>query len=97
MSNSLKDTVEAFAVTQALKYIDRSPQEAFPKLMDWADRLDRDNNYLSQRTLIRQVLSDPDSNWMRLVNSLWTDVDPEVRKVFFRNFIVNATLLGTRR
>jgi hypothetical protein len=42
-------------------------------------------------------MEQPDSNWMRLINSLWTDIDSEVRKVFFRNFIVNASLLGSRK
>ncbi len=93
MSNSIKDSVQAFAINQVLKYIDSKPQEAFPKLMDWADQFDKDNLYLSHRQAIRKIMDDPDSNWMRLINSFWTDIDPEVRKVFFRNFIVNASLL----
>ena len=38
MSNSIKDSVQAFAVNQVLKYVDSNPQEAFPKLLDWADK-----------------------------------------------------------
>ena len=97
MSNSIKDSVQAFAVNQVLKYVDSNPQEAFPKLLDWADKFDKDNLYLTQRQQIRKVMEQPDSNWMRLINSLWTDIDSEVRKVFFRNFIVNASLLGSRK
>jgi MoaA/NifB/PqqE/SkfB family radical SAM enzyme len=97
MSNSIKDSVQAFAINQVLKYIDSKPQEAFPKLLDWADQFDKDNLYLAQRQAIRKIMDDPDSNWMRLINSFWTDIDPEVRKVFFRNFIVNASLLGSRK
>ena len=89
MSNSIKDSAQAFAVNQVLKYVDSNPQEAFPKLLDWADKFDKDNLYLTQRQQIRKVMEQPDSNWMRLINSLWTDIDSEVRKVFFRNFIVN--------
>ena len=97
MSNSIKDSAQAFAVNQVLKYVDSNPQEAFPKLLDWADKFDKDNLYLTQRQHIRKVMEQPDSNWMRLINSLWTDIDSEVRKVFFRNFIVNASLLGSRK
>jgi hypothetical protein len=97
MSNSIKDSAQAFAVNQVLKYVDSNPQEAFPKLLDWADKFDKDNLYLTQRQQIRKVMEQPDSNWMRLINSLWTDIDSEVRKVFFRNFIVNASLLGSRK
>ena len=90
MSNSIKDSAQAFAVNQVLKYVDSNPQEAFPKLLDWADKFDKDNLYLTQRQQIRKVMEQPDSNWMRLINSLWTDIDSEVRKVFFRNFIVQC-------
>ena len=86
MSNSIKDSAQAFAVNQVLKYVDSNPQEAFPKLLDWADKFDKDNLYLTQRQQIRKVMEQPDSNWMRLINSLWTDIDSEVRKVFFRKF-----------
>ena len=46
MSNSIKDSAQAFAVNQVLKYVDSNPQEAFPKLLDWADKFDKDNLYL---------------------------------------------------
>ena len=72
MSNSIKDSAQAFAVNQVLKYVDSNPQEAFPKLLDWADKFDKDNLYLTQRQQIRKVMEQPDSNWMRLINSLWT-------------------------
>ena len=97
MSNSVKDNVQAFAVKKALQYIDRNPQEALPKLLSWADQFDKDDLYLSQRKQFHKILSDPDNNWMKLIHSLWTDIDPEVRKVFFRNFIVNASLMGSRK
>ena len=69
MSNSIKDSAQAFAVNQVLKYVDSNPQEAFPKLLDWADKFDKDNLYLTQRQQIRKVMEQPDSNWMRLINS----------------------------
>lgn len=97
MSNSIKNSMQNFAVNQALKYIDSNLQEAFPKLLSWADQFDKDNLYLTQREQFRKVLNDPDNNWMQLINSLWNDIDSEVRKVFFRNFIVNACLMGSRK
>ena len=33
MSNSIKDSAQAFAVNQVLKYVDSNPQEAFPKFV----------------------------------------------------------------
>ena len=69
MSNFIKDSAQVFAVNQMLKYIDRDPQEAFPKLLDWADQFDKDNLYLTQRQTIRKIIENPDNNWMHLINS----------------------------
>lgn len=54
MSNSIKDSAQAFAVNQVLKYVDSNPQEAFPKLLDWADKFDK---AISERTTIKNRYS----------------------------------------
>ena len=45
MGQSMKETVQNFAVSQALKYLDNNPQEAFPKILAWADQFDKDDLY----------------------------------------------------
>ena len=90
MSNSIKDSVQAFAINQVLKYIDSKPQEAFPKLLDWADQFDKDNLYLAQRQAIRKIMDDPDSNWMRLINSFWTYINAQGGKKRTRTAWQNA-------
>ncbi|NLB10803.1 MAG: radical SAM protein, partial [Clostridiaceae bacterium] len=36
----------------------------------------------------------PDNNWYRLVHSLCDDIDSDVRKKLFENFIINSFLIG---
>ena len=36
----LKENVGAFAVKQALSYMDKDPEKNLPKLLDWFDKLD---------------------------------------------------------
>lgn len=90
----MKENIEVFAIKQALAYVGENPEENLPKLMDWADRFDRKDEFLSMRNIFRNILKNPSSNWYQLIMSLWTDIDPEVRKTFFENFIVNTALLG---
>ena len=40
------------------------------------------------------MVNGPDSNWFRLICSLWEDVDSEVLRKFFSNFIINANFYG---
>lgn len=91
---TMKENMQAFAVKQILKYLDEDPDKSLPKLLAWADKFDRDDRFLSQRNVFRNIINNHDNNWYQLMKSLWTDIDPEVRKVFFENFIVNTSLVG---
>lgn len=82
---------------QILKYLEEDPDKSLPKLMAWADKFDKENRFPSQRKVLRDIISNPDNNWYQLMKSLWTDIDPEVRKVFFENFFVNTSLIGYGR
>ena len=90
MSMSVK--MANFGVKQAYKYLEKDPQQNLPKLMEMMDKILPKDLYASQRRVFRQVLADPESNWMRLINSIWEDIDNGIIKNFFENFIVNANL-----
>ncbi len=94
---AFKENVGAFAVKQALSYLDKDPEKNLPKLLDWFDWFDRNDTLKNQRDLIRGVVMDKDNNWHKLVMSLWEDIDPGVRNRFFENFIINGCLLGYQR
>ena len=52
------------------------------------------NSFPDQRAAFRKVIESPDNNWYRLIRSMWTDIDGEVRKTFFENFMLNGNLIG---
>lgn len=93
MSNSIKETMQAFAIHQALNYLEGNPDENIPKLMALTDKLLPDGWYGGQRTAIRTAI-DEKNNWYQLILKLY-DLDPGVRKTFFENFIFNASLKGS--
>lgn len=88
---------EMLAIKKALEYMDKDPETNLPKLMDWFDRFDVKDTLKVQRDAIRSVIADKDNNWYKLIMSLWTDVDPEVRNTLFQNLIINGCLLGYQR
>ncbi|MBQ2661446.1 MAG: radical SAM protein [Clostridia bacterium] len=94
---TIKENLESFAAKKVLHYLDEDPDKALPKLLSWAEKLDKNNRFENIFLPIHAILDDPNNNWNRLVKSLWTDIAPEVRKRFFENFIVNASLIGTPR
>ena len=94
IEKTLKESLQAFGIKQVLRMIDEDPDKTLPKLLDWVDRLDKDDRLSGQRKVFHEIIDNPDNHWYRLIKSLWTDIDNEVRKTAFANFIVNATVVG---
>ena len=61
--------------------------------MDLVDKLVPADWYSAQRAAFRRTIDKKD-NWYQLIMKVY-ELDPEVRKTFFRNFILNASLLGS--
>ena len=90
----MNSQISSIALKLAYSYLDSDPEKNIPKLMRWVDRLDKKNEMKGQREAVRKVIGDKDNNWYKLILSMWDDVDPGVRKAFFKNFIVNASVIG---
>ena len=94
VSDKAKNAALNVIMNQALSYLEQDPETNIPKLMELVDRLMPEGWYSSQRNAIRNVVTDKNNNWFQLIMRLY-ELDPEVRKTFFRNFILNASLLGS--
>ena len=93
--NGVKESFTKFAVNQALKYLEKNPEENLPKLMAMVDKVTPRDWYVSQRNAVRKTLEEK-GNWYDFILRLW-DLDPEVRKTVFKNLILNASLTGSAR
>lgn len=91
--NTIKETMQNFAMQQALQYIEGNPEENIPKLMALVDRLTPEDWYKSQRSAIRGAIEQK-NNWYQLILRVY-ELDPGVRKAFFQNFLFNASLKGS--
>ncbi|HWR22628.1 MAG TPA: radical SAM protein [Feifaniaceae bacterium] len=94
---TVKEKIKAFGARQVIAYLDRDPDANIPKLLDWVEDHDKNGNITGQMRGIREALANSDNNWNRLVKSLWTDIDGDVRMKLFENFVVNANMIGTTR
>ena len=94
---SISDKVKVMGIKKAYDYLNKDPDNNIPKLMDWVDKFAKEGEYESQRKVFRRVISNPDNNWYRLIRSLWEDIDDQVRKTLFENFILNANLIGWKK
>lgn len=94
---TVKERLETLGLRQAYAYLDKDPQNNIPKLVDWLEKYDKSGMLKNQIRGVRMALADPNNNWNQLVKSLWTDIDPAVRKRIFENFVVNGSIIGGHR
>ena len=93
--------VEAYlgdkVIQQGLNYVVRDPERNLDKLLDWAERLARQDKHKQQIRTARQWLGDQDSNWSRLARRALREVQPKSRQCLVRNFFVNSWFYGIPR
>lgn len=92
--NTLKESLATKGIDLALHYLDKDFEGNLPKLLDWVDRFDLQGNIKRERKAIRGVVLDPENNWNHYLLRVWEQVDREVLKKFFTNFIVSSTITG---
>lgn len=94
---SVIESLQSYGLKKVLAYLDADPDNNIPKILDWVEKFDKDGVVERQMNTINAVLRDKDSNWYKLVKGLYTDIDPDVRKKLFENFLINATIIGGKR
>ena len=93
ISDKMKSAAVSAAVNKALDYLEKDPEANAVKVLDMVDRMTPEDWYGSQRAAIREVLESK-NNWYQLVMKVF-GLDPGVRRAFFQNFLVNASLVGS--
>ena len=94
---TIVESTKALGVKQLLKYVNRNPDENIPKLLNWLEKHDKHGQVTRQVQSVREAIENKENNWYKLVSSLWTDVDDDVRLKLFENFVINATMIGSPR
>lgn len=89
----LPHKLQKLGVEQAVEYLAKDPEENLPKLMDWADKFAGDS-FSRQRDMIRDAVNDPDNVYHQLLLRILRNVDTNVVKTAFVNFVLNANLVG---
>lgn len=88
----LKIKVEEVMLRRLYNYIDQNPKENIPKILDSVDNYIPSGVSKKQLQNIKDIANNPDNNWYKLVMSLWDDIDDDVRRATFENFVINAVL-----
>lgn len=92
---NVSDKMKGAAVKQLYDYLDKDPDTNIPKALDWLEKQDVNDGISSQVAHIKKAISNPDSNWAKLVKSLWTDIDAGQRRKLVETAVINGSIIGT--
>ena len=94
---NIVENIKGYGMNKLFEYLDSNPDKNIPKILDWVDKFDKKGIISRHSKVIRNVLKDDSNHWNKYIKSLWTDIDDEVRKTIFKNFIVNSAILGMEK
>ncbi len=63
----------------------------------WAEEFDRSGHWKNQLSAFREITEDPDNNWYKYIMGLYRDIDNDILKTVFKNFLINASMIGYPR
>ena len=86
-------TIKKMGLEKAFNYLYKDPEKNLLKIMDWADKFAGDE-FVSQRKLIREAMTNPDHPYYGYIRHVLNDVDPNVMKTTAVNFFINAAMVG---
>lgn len=90
-----KETATKTTINTALKYINSNPEKNLPRLMSFINTvMKNDTSFPGPRAAFTKVINDPDNNMNRLLMDIFDDVDLDIIKTGFTNFVVNANFIG---
>ncbi|WP_425449392.1 radical SAM protein [Dethiothermospora halolimnae] len=91
---SAKQLIGSVMLKEGLKYLEKDPIKNIPKLMNWADRLITEENHRETLESFKEIWDNPDNNWHKFIERLFTEIHPNVRNKFIMNFFINSSVLG---
>ena len=87
---NITDKAKEIGLKTALSYLEKDPDRNIPRLIEMVEKY---APHTVQLDTIKDALADKNNNWNILLRSLYTDIDDEVRKKLFTNFIINSFYL----
>ncbi len=90
-----KDFATKTTINTALNYINNNPEKNLPRLMDFVNLvMKNDTSYPGPRAAFTGVINDPDNNLHKLLIDAFNDIDIDIIKKAFTNFVINANFEG---
>lgn len=94
---NLTKNLETYGFNKVFSYLDSDYEKNISKILDWLELFDREGRYVDVYRFTREAITNPENCWNSYLKSVYSDLDKETRYMFFKNFIVNASIIGRKK
>lgn len=60
---TMKENLQTIAIRTAINYVGEEPDKSIPKLLNWADKFDKEGYHAAARASLHTVVDNPDNHW----------------------------------
>jgi MoaA/NifB/PqqE/SkfB family radical SAM enzyme len=86
--------ISSFLLKEGISYLEKDPINNLSKILNWAEKIAVKKEHKNAINTFREIISDPDNNWNKLIHRVLTETHPNVQKRFLINYFVNAGMVG---
>ncbi|MGI5902533.1 MAG: radical SAM protein [Desulfitobacteriia bacterium] len=86
--------MSSLILKEGLNYLEKNPQENIPKILKWVEKLARKEDHKKAVQFFREITADRENAGTKLLQRIFTELDPQVRNKFFFNYIIQGGILG---
>jgi MoaA/NifB/PqqE/SkfB family radical SAM enzyme len=95
--NHVTRGISSTALNLALHFMESNPEENIPKVVDTLLNFIKDEGNRSKLIAAKNVMKEKDNPYRNLILRGFEELQPIVRKRFLSNFVLNASMLRTKR
>ncbi|MGD9928150.1 MAG: radical SAM protein [Sphaerochaeta sp.] len=95
--NHVTHGISSTALNLALHFMESNPEENIPKVVDTLLNFIKDEGNRSKLIAAKNVMKEKDNPYRNLILRGFEELQPIVRKRFLSNFVLNASMLRTKR
>jgi len=95
--NSVQHALSALHFNIALKYLNRDPEKNIPKIADLLSTLTYKEDLKRIFSTAKKLMQDQNDPNRGLIMRAFNELDPNVRRRFLTNFVLNAGIIGQQK
>lgn len=90
----IKNKLTKAAVKEGIKYLEKNSQDNISKLIKWIEKFVVLDDHKKALEWVKNNLSDSESIVAKLVNRMFTEINPKSREKLLTNFLVQSYFVG---